>query len=92
MRGLRAWRVKYIKAARCSERNKNVPGGTGENKTDVVSVEYATNSRTLAEQKLRKFSEVNPDNYSMVYSVPLDRDLTQPGHYPSIEIAKSHLP
>ena len=65
--------------------------GTGENKTGVVSVVYATNSRSLAEQKLREFSDANPDNYYMVYSVPLDRDLTQLGHYPSIDITRDDL-
>lgn len=44
-----------------------------------------------AEQKLHEFMKVNPENYYMVYSVPLDVDLTTIGHYPSIAITKNDL-
>lgn len=61
------------------------------NKVGVVSVVYATNDRALAEQKIQALASANPDNYYMVYSVPLDLDLTTLTHYPSIAITKSDL-
>lgn len=60
-------------------------------KTGVVSVVYATEDRILAEQKIQELINVNTDNYYMIYSVPLDIDLTTLAHYPSIEITKSDL-
>ena len=41
-------------------------------KTGVVSVVFATEEKALARQKLQELSEKNPENYYMVYSVPLD--------------------
>lgn len=60
-------------------------------KAGVVSVVFATNDRALAEEKIRELTAANPNSYYMVYSVPLDTDLTKLPHYPSIEIAKSDL-
>lgn len=60
-------------------------------KVGVVSVVYATNDRNLAQQKLIKLTQANPANYYMVYSVPLDTDLTTLNHYPSIAITKEDL-
>ena len=34
---------------------------------------------------------INPNNYYMVYSVPLNVDLTELTHYPSIAITKDDL-
>lgn len=65
--------------------------GTENDKVGVVSVVYATNDKDLAEQQLHELSTVNPDNYYMVYSVPLDIDLTMLSHYPSIAITKGDL-
>lgn len=61
------------------------------NKVGVVSVVYATKDRTLAEQKIKELANANPDNYYMVYSVPLDMDLATLTHYPSIAITRSDL-
>jgi len=61
------------------------------NKVGVVSVVYATNDKILAEQKIKSLQEKNPENYYMVYSVPLDTDLDMLSHYPSIEITKDDL-
>ena len=61
------------------------------NKVGVVSVVYATKDRTLAEQKIKELVAANPDNYYMVYSIPLDMDLTTFTHYPSIAITRSDL-
>lgn len=63
----------------------------GTKKTGVVSVVYATLHKDLAEKKITELSEKNPDAYYMVYSVPLDFDLTTLGHYPSIAITQDDL-
>lgn len=64
---------------------------TGNNKTGVVSVVYATNDNALAKQKIYELAGSNPDHYYMVYSVPLNVDLTTLTHYPSIAISKDDL-
>lgn len=61
------------------------------NKIGIVSVIYATTDKGLAEKQLHELMTANPDNYYMVYSVPLDTDLTTLTHYPSIAITKSDL-
>lgn len=65
--------------------------GTEHGKAGVVSVVYATNDKDLAERQLQELTAANPDNYYMVYSVPLDIDLTTLSHYPSIAITKGDL-
>ena len=60
-------------------------------KTGVVSVVYATEDKFLAEKKIQELINLNTENYYMIYSVPLDIDLTTLAHYPSIEITKSDL-
>lgn len=65
--------------------------GTEHDKVGVVSVVYATNDKDLAEKQLHELTAANPDNYYMVYSVPLDMDLTILSHYPSIAITKDDL-
>ena len=57
----------------------------------VVSVVYVTQDRAAAEKKLAELTQENPQNYYMVYSVPLDTDLTKLNHYPSIAIAPEDL-
>lgn len=60
-------------------------------KVGVVSVVYATNDKYLAEQRVHELTAGNPNNYYMVYSVPLNVDLTALSHYPSIAISKGDL-
>lgn len=62
-----------------------------DGKTGVVSVVYATNDKDLAEQKIHELTASNPNNYYMVYSVPLNKNLTELSHYPSIAITKNDL-
>lgn len=64
---------------------------TNNDKVGVVSVVFATNDKNLAEQKIHELTAANPDNYYMVYSVPLNVDLTKLTHYPSIAIMKDDL-
>lgn len=63
----------------------------GNDKVGVVSVIYATENKVLAEQKIKELCFDHPNNYYMVYSVPLDTDLTTLIHYPSIAITKNDL-
>lgn len=62
-------------------------------KVGVVSVVYATTDRNLAEQKMQELLKNSDQSnaYYMVYSVPLNTDLTTLEHYPSIEISKDDL-
>ena len=63
----------------------------GDGKVGVVSVVYATNDRANAETRLNELMKLHPDRYYMVYSVPLDEDLTVLEHYPSVEITQDDL-
>lgn len=62
-----------------------------DGKTGVVSVVFATEEKELAREKLQELLEESLENYYMVYSVPLDTDLTELAHYPSIEITREDL-
>lgn len=64
---------------------------SGNEKVGVVSVAYATLDKKLAESKIREMAAENPGHYYMVYSVPLDVDLTVLPHYPSIAISGDDL-
>lgn len=64
---------------------------TETEKVGVVSIVYVTQERILAEKRIQELISNNPDNYYMVYSVPLDTDLTTLTHYPSIAISKKDL-
>lgn len=63
----------------------------GSDKVGVVAVVYATFDKKLAEKRIQELIAEKPQNYYMVYSVPLDVDLTALAHYPSIEIANEDL-
>lgn len=62
-----------------------------DSKTGVVSMVFATEERELAWKKLNELRKEYPDRYFMVYSVPLNTDLKELSHYPSIAIEKSDL-
>ena len=64
---------------------------TDNDKVGVVSVVFATNDKELAEQKIHELAAANPNDYYMVYSVPLNVDLTELTHFPSIAISKEDL-
>ena len=66
-------------------------GDIENSKIGVVSVVYATMDKQLAEEKFKKLSTTDRSSYYMVYSVPLDVDLTTLDHYPSIAITKEDL-
>jgi len=57
----------------------------------VVSLVYATTDRKMAKEKLYDLLKKDTDSYYMVYSVPLDMDLTHLDYYPSVAITKEDL-
>jgi hypothetical protein len=70
----------------------NVENKNGFN-VGVVAVVYVTTDKNLVEEKMKELinNKENSDKYYMVYSVPLNTDLTTFDHYPSIEITKEDL-
>lgn len=52
---------------------------------------YATEDKVWAKQKIKELSSENPNSYYIIYSVPLDTDLTTLAHDPSIAITKRDL-
>lgn len=64
-----------------------------DNKIGVVSIVFATTDRDLAKEKINYLisQSNNKSNYYMIYSVPLNLDLTTLEHYPSIAIKKDDL-
>lgn len=57
----------------------------------VVSLVFATMQKEVARKRIQQLQQKNPDHYYMVYSVPLDCDLTALPHYPSIAITQKDL-
>ena len=64
---------------------------TDNMRVGVVSVVFATMDKEAAQKRISNLMVENPNHYYMVYSVPLDCDLTTLSHYPSIEISKEDL-
>ena len=62
-----------------------------DNNVGAVSLVYATLDREAAKNKIYELLRKDSDSYYMVYSVPLDMDLTDLEHYPSIAITKEDL-
>ena len=62
-----------------------------EEKVGVVSVMFVSESKELVIKKIEEFEAKYPERYFMVYSVPLDTNLEELNHYPSIAIFQSDL-
>ena len=62
-----------------------------EEKVGVVSVMFVSDSKELVVKKIEEFEAKYPERYFMVYSVPLDTNLEELNHYPSIAIFPSDL-
>ena len=62
-----------------------------EEKVGVVSVMFVSESKELVVKKIEEFEAKYPERYFMVYSVPLDTNLEELNHYPSIAIFQSDL-
>ena len=62
-------------------------------KTGVISVVFVTTDKENARKKINDLLALNQGqaDYYMIYSVPLDVDLAQLDHFPSIAIMKSDL-
>lgn len=62
-----------------------------DDKVGVVSLVFATMDKSAATRKIHELTDKDKESYYMVYSVPLDTDLTTLDHYPSIAITKEDL-
>lgn len=61
-------------------------------KIGVVSIVFITKDVNNAKAMLDKLNKTkNKDDYYMLYSCPLDTELTALPHYPSLEISKEDL-
>ena len=69
-----------------NDKNEN-----GEEKVGVVSVMFVSENKELIGKKMEEFEAKYPERYFMVYSVPLDTNLEELNHYPSIAILPSDL-
>ena len=58
-------------------------------KVGVVSVMFVSENKELVSKKMEEFEAKYPERYFMVYSVPLDTELEELDHYPSIAIFES---
>ena len=62
-----------------------------EEKVGVVSVMFVSESKELVIKKIEEFEAKYPERYFMVYSVPLDTNLEELNHYPSIGVDVNHF-
>lgn len=60
-------------------------------KVGVVSVVYISKDKGAAKAQLEKLSKEHPENFYRAYKVPMNVDLTQLDHYPSLEISKEDI-
>lgn len=60
-------------------------------KIGVVSVVFVSTEEDKIKIKLKELQDKNPENYYMEYVTPLNVDLTNLEHYPSIAISKDDL-
>lgn len=66
-----------------------VENDNGGEKVGVVSVMFVSENKELVSKKMEEFEVKYPERYFMVYSVPLDTELEELDHYPSIAIFES---
>lgn len=57
----------------------------------VVSVVFVSTEEDKIKIKLKELQDKNPENFYMEYVTPLNVDLTNLEHYPSIAISKDDL-
>ena len=60
-------------------------------KIGVVSVVFVSTEEDKIKIKLKELQDKNPKNFYMEYVTPLNVDLTNLEHYPSIAISKDDL-
>lgn len=54
----------------------------------VVEVVFASKDETIIRDKMAIFQKEFPKDYLAIYDLPLDTDLTNLTHYPSVAISK----
>lgn len=54
----------------------------------VVEVVFASKDETIIHDKMIIFQKQFPKDYLAIYDLPLDTDLTNLTHYPSVAISK----
>ena len=60
-----------------------------ENKENaVVEIVYASENEVAISNKMENLINQFPNDFLAIYDLPLDTDLTQLGHYPSVAIGK----
>lgn len=52
---------------------------------------FVSESKELVVKKIEEFEAKYPERYFMVYSVPLDTNLEELNHYPSIRIYRGNI-
>lgn len=57
----------------------------------VVEVLYASTDRQTISQKMAELQIQFPQDYLAIYDLPLDTDLSQLPHYPSVAIGKEEF-
>ena len=57
----------------------------------VVEVLYASAAQDKAQAKYEELVALYPENYLAIYDLPLDTDLNELPHYPSVFIGKEEF-
>ncbi|MFS9260335.1 phosphoribosylaminoimidazole carboxylase [Streptococcus infantis] len=57
----------------------------------VVEVLYASSDHEKVKAKYEELTAQYPDNYLAIYDLPLDTDLNELSHYPSVFIGKEEF-
>ncbi|WP_311515592.1 phosphoribosylaminoimidazole carboxylase [uncultured Streptococcus sp.] len=57
----------------------------------VVEVLYASSDHEKAKAKYEELVALYPENYLAIYDLPLDTDLNELPHYPSVFIGKEEF-
>ena len=59
--------------------------------TAVVEVLFASSDHEKVKAKYKELKIQYPDNYLVIYDLPLDTDLSSLPHYPSVAISKEEF-
>ena len=57
----------------------------------VIEVLYASSDHAKVKAKYEELAAQYPENYLAIYDLPLDTDLNELPHYPSVFIGKEEL-
>lgn len=59
--------------------------------TGVVEVVYASHDENKVNEVYTSLTQAHPEDYLAIYDLPLDTDLTNLPHYPSVAIGKEEF-